>query len=39
MVNEVFFPGLGLELTLNRVAATPFGVPIYWYAIIIISGL
>ena len=38
MTNEVFFPGLGLEFTLNRVAVAPFGYPIYWYAIIIVSG-
>lgn len=38
MVNEVAFPGLGLEFTLYRVAFTVFGHPIYWYAIIIVSG-
>lgn len=38
MVNQVFFPGLGLEFTLNRVAFTLFSRPIYWYAIIIVSG-
>ena len=39
MINEVFFPGLGLELTLNRVAFHVFGRPVYWYGIIIASGL
>lgn len=36
--NQVSFPGLGLEFTLNRVAFTLLGRPIYWYAIIIVSG-
>lgn len=39
MIHQVFFPGLGLEFTLNRVAFTVFGRPIYWYGIIIASGL
>ncbi len=38
MINEVFFPGLGLDFTLNRVAITLFGKPIYWYAVIIVTG-
>ena len=32
------FPGLGLEFKLNRVAATLFGVEIYWYGVIIAVG-
>ena len=39
MVNTVSFPGLGLEFTLDRVALTVFGRPVYWYAIIIVCGL
>lgn len=39
MTNLVEFPGLGLEFTLNRVAFTLFGMPIYWYGIILASGL
>lgn len=39
MIHQVFFPGLGLEFTLNRVGFTVFGRPIYWYGIIIASGL
>ena len=39
MTNVVTFPGLGLEFTLNRVAFEIFGRPIYWYGIIIVSGL
>ncbi len=38
MINEVFFPGLGLSFTLNRVAFSVLGRPIYWYALIIVSG-
>ncbi len=38
MKNTVTFPGLGLEFTLDRVAVTLFGRPIYWYAIIIVCG-
>ena len=39
MINTVSFPGLGLEFTLNRVAITVLGRPIYWYGVIIVSGL
>jgi len=39
MTNVVSFPGLGLEFTLNRVAIEIFGRPIYWYGIIIVSGM
>jgi len=39
MTNLVSFPGLGLEFELNRVAITILGRPIYWYGIIIVSGL
>ena len=39
MTNVVSFPGLGLEFELNRVAVTILGRPIYWYGIIIVSGL
>ena len=35
----IFFPGLGLEFTLNRVAIEILGRPIYWYGIIIVTGL
>lgn len=38
MVQTVTFPGLGLELTLDRVAFTLFGRNIYWYGIIIALG-
>ena len=38
MTNEVTFPGLGLEFTLDRVAVTVSGYPIYWYAVIIVAG-
>ncbi len=39
MTNVVTFPGLGLEFTLNRVAFSIFGFSIYWYGLIIVSGL
>ena len=39
MTNVVTFPGLGLEFDLNRVAFELFGRPIYWYGIIIVSGM
>ncbi|MEY8231437.1 prolipoprotein diacylglyceryl transferase [Oscillospiraceae bacterium 50-16] len=39
MINTVSFPGLGLEFTLNRVAITVLGRPIYWYGVIIVTGL
>lgn len=39
MTNLVAFPGLGLEFALDRVAVEIFGRPIYWYGIIITSGL
>ena len=38
-VHHVFFPGLGLEFDLNRVAVVILGRPIYWYGIIITCGL
>lgn len=36
---NVSFPGLGIELTINRVAFSIFGFDIYWYALIIMTGL
>ena len=39
MTNVVSFPGLGLEFTLNRVAIEILGRPVYWYGVIIVSGL
>ena len=38
MTNTVFFPGLGLEFELDRVAFSVFGHDIYWYGIIIAAG-
>ncbi len=38
MTHLVEFPGLGLSFTMNRVAFTVFGHPIYWYGIIIAVG-
>ena len=39
MIYHVQFPGLGLEFTLDRVAFPVFGMPIYWYGILIATGL
>ncbi len=36
---NVQFPGLGIELEVDRVAFTIGGISIYWYAIIIMTGL
>lgn len=38
MATTVTFPGLGLELHLDRVAFTLFGKEIYWYGVIIAAG-
>ena len=38
MEHVISFPALGLEFTLNRVAAHVFGLDIYWYGIIICIG-
>ena len=35
---EVSFPKLGLEFEINRVAFTLFGMDIYWYAVLIMTG-
>jgi len=37
-VNVVKFPKLGLEFTINNVAFRIFGIPVYWYGIIIAAG-
>ena len=39
MVYHVQFPGLGLDLTVNRVALAIGGFNIYWYGVIIAAGL
>ena len=38
MSTLVTFPGLGLEMTVSRVAFSLFGVEIYWYGLIIALG-
>lgn len=38
-MNMVTFPLLNLELNINKVAFTVFGIPIYWYAILIVASL
>ncbi|MDK2802539.1 MAG: prolipoprotein diacylglyceryl transferase [Oscillospiraceae bacterium] len=39
MVEILSFPKMGLELTLNRIAFSIGNIDIYWYAIIIMSGV
>lgn len=39
MTYHVQFPGLGLELTLNRVAFSIGNFDVYWYGIIIAAGM
>lgn len=38
-MNIVTFPILNLELNINKIAFTVFGIPIYWYAILIVASL
>ncbi len=38
-METITFPILNLELTINKIAFTIYGIPIYWYAIIIVSSL
>lgn len=38
MTSTVAFPGFGWSFELNRVAFEVFGVPVYWYGIIIAAG-
>ena len=38
-VQHIFFPGLGLEFDLNRVAVILLGRPIYWYGIILAAAM
>ncbi len=35
---DVSFPGLGIELNIDRVAFSIFGFEIYWYALLIMTG-
>lgn len=37
-MQPITFPGLGLKFTIDRVAFTIFGLPVYWYGIIIAFG-
>lgn len=37
-MSTVSFPGLGLEFSLNRVAFTLLGYPVYWYGMILATG-
>lgn len=37
-MNEIRFPGLGLDFQVNPVALNVFGWDVYWYGIIIAAG-
>ena len=39
MINQISFPDMGLEFEINRVAFSVFGLPIYWYGLLIGLGL
>ncbi len=39
MIHQISFPGLGLSFSVNRVAFTFFGIPVYWYGLIIAAGV
>ena len=39
MINHVRFPGLGIELTINRVAFSISGFDIYWYGILFTTAI
>ena len=39
MTYNVSFPKLGLEMTVRRVAFSLFGLDIYWYALVITTGI
>ncbi len=39
MINEISFPALNLSFTINRAAFSIFGLNIYWYGIIIMTGI
>ncbi len=38
MTNTIGFPGLGLSFEINRTAFSIFGISIYWYALILLTG-
>lgn len=38
MSEALSFPGLGLTFDINRVAFTAFGIPVYWYGVIIAAA-
>ncbi len=39
MINHIQFPNLGLEFTINRIAFSAFGLEIYWYGILLTTGM
>ncbi len=39
MIQQITFPGLGLAFSVNRVAFEVFGFPVYWYGLLIATGV
>lgn len=38
-MNQITFPGLGIELNISKIACKIFGINITWYAILIVSAI
>ncbi len=38
-MNNIQFPALGIDITINRIAFTIFGLDVYWYGIILTTAL
>lgn len=39
MIHQISFPGLHLSFSINRVAFEVFGIPVYWYGLLIATGV
>ena len=39
MINNISFPNIGWEFEISRIAFTVFGVPVYFYGLLIGMGL
>lgn len=38
-MNDISFPGLGLDFSISRIAFSLFGIDVYWYSICIVAGI
>ena len=38
-MNTITFPLLNIQLNINKIAFTIFGINVYWYAILIVASL